>query len=140
MELIQALAKNVRAGKLVKEFPYALLAKDGSIKRFIASSDANMFPDGRLHFTRIFFRYDADVDHMVSEALARERLDKMALLAGEKDRFIRVMFHEIRTPLHALANCFHTLMRQNPKIHSNTTDEMSYMVRNHELELIYLLM
>ena len=123
---MQVLGDRTRAGKITYDFPYTLIAKDGSVKHFLVDSDANMLQDGRVHFTRTFFRYD--VEGLVSEAIERQRMDKMALVAAEKDRFIRVMFHEIRTPLHTLSNCYQTLLKQNPKLQSSATDEMTYMV------------
>ena len=99
----------VRKGHLVRDIPYELIAKDGSIKKFLATCDWNFYPDGAQHYSRVFFK--EDVDKLVDEAMADERVEKIALMAEEKDRFLRVMFHEIKTPLHNLASSFQSFAK-----------------------------
>lgn len=68
-----------------------------------------------------------EVESIVNEAVVKERIEKLAMLAAEKDRFIRLMFHEIRTPLHNLSNTFNGAVKMM-KLPTSVADELTYQV------------
>lgn len=119
------MVNRIRAGEVVHNYPYIFRAKDGSFKTCLADSDMQRNPDGTQLHSRTFFRYD--VDRMVDQAIANERIAKLGLIAAEKDRFIRIIFHEIRTPLHNLSTRINNTLRQS-NIPQVFVDEMRFQV------------
>ena len=81
--------------------------------------------DGSIASVQTFIRLDNEL--LVEEAINQEKSKNFAILAAEKQRFIRLMFHEIRTPLHNLSSSFHNsiILSNLPR---DITDEMKYQV------------
>jgi signal transduction histidine kinase len=81
-----------------------MLSKTGEIKHLMVDSNVNFNKDGSFRHTRCFIRND--LDRRVSEAITTIEKRNVAASAAAKDRFIRRVFHEIRTPLHIMTGCF----------------------------------
>lgn len=138
------MVQRIKNGELVHNYPYIFRAKDGTMKTCLADSDLKLNPDGTGAHSRTFFRYD--VDRIVDQAIANERIAKLGMIAAEKDRFIRIIFHEIRTPLHNLSTRINNTLKQS-NIPQVFVDEMRFQVwdyyvlcvREHLLNISFLI-
>jgi signal transduction histidine kinase len=77
-----------------------MLSKTGEIKHLMVDSNVNFNKDGSFRHTRCFIRND--LDRCIGEAITKIEKKNAAASAAARDRFIRRVFHEIRTPLHIM--------------------------------------
>lgn len=114
------------SGQMEKGHEYKLIGKNGVVKSLVGDTRLKFNPDGTVASTQSFIRVDTEL--LVEEAVNHERTKNFAVLAAEKQRFIRLMFHEIRTPLHNLSSSFHNsiILSNLPR---DITDEMKFQVQ-----------
>ncbi len=105
--------EHLETGHALKNLPFKLRMKNGEIKHVVVDSSACYNADGSFNHTRCYVRDDQE--RIVQTAVLNERMDKYRLMSAEKDRFIRITFHQIRTPLHALAASLATATAQHLK-------------------------
>jgi hypothetical protein len=121
-EVLKNLEKNVSA----KNHPYRLLHKNGEYVPILADSNSCFHADGSFSHTRCYIRNDEE--RLVQTAVMKERMDKYRLMSIEKDRFVRITFHQIRTPLHALATSLAASTSQNDLMKSEEFDDLRLQV------------
>ena len=100
-ELVLEIFKTLGSGKTIKDVPVRFRTKDNQIKHLLIDSNVNWNADGSFKHTRCFIR--DDTARKVREARLQERVRQEAAVAEAKGRFLRKVFHEIRTPCHLLA-------------------------------------
>jgi signal transduction histidine kinase len=94
------------SGKVIRNAPFRFRAKNGEVKYLVVDSNVNFNEDGSFRHTRCFIRNDNE--RRVREAIL-ETDKRCTLLASKaKDKFIRRIFHEIRTPLHVMSGILNT--------------------------------
>jgi signal transduction histidine kinase len=77
-------------------------AKNGDTVYLLLDSNVSWNDNGTFNHTRCFLRNDAE--RRIREAIKEENIKRAALISAAKDRFIRKIFHEIKTPLHTLSS------------------------------------
>ncbi len=92
----------IKSGEPVRNLRGRMRCKDGSFHHILMDSGPCYDAKGNFSHTGTFIRDDCE--QLITEMTLKEQLEKTASIAREKDRFIRTMFHEIKTPLHILAS------------------------------------
>jgi signal transduction histidine kinase len=75
-------------------------SKSGEAKYLTLESNSARNPDGSFKHTRCSLR--DDLDRRIKEAIHEATIKHIKTALAAKDRFIRRVFHEIRTPMHAV--------------------------------------
>lgn len=88
----------------------------------MVDSNVSFHPDGSFNHTRCFIR--DDTERRIREAIQQAEMNQIRLAAEAKDRFIRKLFHEIRTPMHIISSSF-----SSGAIQSYSQDEMLELSR-----------
>ena len=101
-ELVLEIFKTLGTGNTIKDVPVRFRAKNGDIKYLLIDSNVNWNPDGTFKHTRCFIR--DDTARKVREARLEERHRSVLEMAKAKDKFMRKVFHEIKTPCHLLSS------------------------------------
>ena len=104
----------------------AFYAKNGTIIPVTANTERFLNPDGTISHFKTFLLND--YDEVIQKMKTKEKLEKFASIAREKDRFIRIMFHEIKTPLHVLASTTLTLKHAQPLEMKHAIDAVQLQV------------
>ncbi len=97
--------------------------KDGSTRPVVVDCCPCMDAEGNFSHTGSFIR--DDYEQLITEMTLKEQLEKTASIAREKDRFIRTMFHEIKTPLHVLASTTQALTAMTMKFGKVSSKELA---------------
>lgn len=63
-------------------------------------SNSAQYPDGSFKYTQCFLK--DDLDRRIKDAIHEASIQQIKTMVAAKDRFIRCVFHEIRTPMHAV--------------------------------------
>jgi PAS domain S-box-containing protein len=90
-------------GKTIHNAPFKFRTKTGEAKYLTVDSNVSFHSDGTFKHTRCFIR--DDTERRVREAIQEAHMKQMKLSSAAKDRFIRRVFHEIRTPMHTVSSC-----------------------------------
>ena len=101
-ELVLEIFKTLGTGNTIKDVPVRFRAKNGEIKHLLIDSNVNWNPDGSFKHTRCFIR--DDTGRKVREARLEEQHRSAVETARAKDKFMRKVFHEIKTPCHLLSS------------------------------------
>ena len=101
-ELVLEIFKTLGSGNTIKDVPVRFRTKGGEIKHLQIDSNVNWNPDGSFKHTRCFIR--DDTGRKVREARLEERHRSVVEMAKAKDKFMRKVFHEIKTPCHLLSS------------------------------------
>ena len=101
-ELVLEIFKTLGSGNTIKDVPVRFRTKGGEIKHLLIDSNVNWNPDGSFKHTRCFIR--DDTGRKVREARLEERHRSVVEMAKAKDKFMRKVFHEIKTPCHLLSS------------------------------------
>ena len=101
-ELVLEIFKTLGSGNTIKDVPVRFRTKSGDIKHLLIDSNVNWNADGSFKHTRCFIR--DDTARKVREARLEERHRALLETARAKDRFMRKVFHEIKTPCHLLSS------------------------------------
>jgi PAS domain S-box-containing protein len=101
-ELVLEIFKTLGSGNTIKDVPVRFRTKSGEIKHLLIDSNVNWNLDGSFKHTRCFIR--DDTGRKVREARLEERHRSVVEMAKAKDRFMRKVFHEIKTPCHLLSS------------------------------------
>lgn len=98
-EVIGGIWKRLHAGETIESEEARLLAKDGTIRHVLISSNV-LWEDGRFIHTRCFTR------DITPRKLAEESLREAD---RRKDEFLATLAHELRNPLAPIRNSLHIL-------------------------------
>jgi two-component system, NarL family, capsular synthesis sensor histidine kinase RcsC len=101
-ELVLEIFKTLGSGNTIQDVPVRFRTKSGEIKHLLIDSNVNWNPDGSFKHTRCFIR--DDTGRKVREARLEERHRSVVEMAKAKDKFMRKVFHEIKTPCHLLSS------------------------------------
>ncbi len=77
-----------------------MIGKNGKVFYVVADITPHFDADGNFAHTQTFIR--DDLDELIHKMTVEEQIRKYAAVTEAKDRFIRIMFNEIRTPLHIM--------------------------------------
>jgi signal transduction histidine kinase len=66
-----------------------------------------------IKFNNIRCFVHADTERRIVDAINKENMKKNTIINTAKDKFIRKIFHELKTPLHILSNSLHYNLIQN---------------------------
>jgi signal transduction histidine kinase len=102
LQTIQEVISQLSCGKAVDSVPIKFRAKNGYPVYFLIDSNVCWDETGAFKHTRCFVRNDAE--RRIQETINNENIKKTILMSSAKDRFIRKVFHEIKTPLHILSS------------------------------------
>jgi len=101
-ELVLEIFKTLGSGNAIKDVPVRFRSKSGGLKHLLIDSNVNWNADGSFRHTRCFIR--DDTGRKVREARLEERHRNLLEMAKAKDKFMRKVFHEIKTPCHLLSS------------------------------------
>jgi signal transduction histidine kinase len=111
-------------GETIRNAPFKFRTKSGEAKYLTVDSNVSFHPDGTFKHTRCFIRDDNE--RLVRETINSMNLKQLKVSAQAKDRFIRRIFHEMRTPMHSVWSTLENGLGSNENI------ELSYQVIKHE--------
>jgi len=94
------------SGETIQNAPFKYFTKSGVIKYLLIDSNVSWHPDGTFNHTRCFVR--DDTERRIQKAVDEAEMNKLSLVSAAKDKFIRKIFHEIRTPLHIMYSSLHS--------------------------------
>ena len=97
---MQDVFAQLSSGKTIRNVPFKFRAKNGDAVYLTIDSNVSWNEDGTFNHTRCFIRND--IERKIQEAIYHENVKKTAMMSAAKDKFIRKIFHEIKTPLHIL--------------------------------------
>mmetsp|Transcript_45590 Transcript_45590/g.145195 ORF Transcript_45590/g.145195 Transcript_45590/m.145195 type:complete len:300 (-) Transcript_45590:300-1199(-) len=99
-ELVLEIFKALGSGATIRDVPVRFRTKEGKIVHLLIDSNVNYTADGQFNHTRCFIR--DDTGRKVRESRAKAIQESYEVMVMEKDRFLRNLLHEIRTPMHTL--------------------------------------
>jgi hypothetical protein len=103
--------------------PFKFRAKNGDAVFLTVDSNVSWNEDGTFKHTRCFIRND--VDRRIQDAIYNENVKKTVLMSAAKDKFIRKIFHEIKTPLHILSSSLQSKMFSDAKGQKSLCNQVS---------------
>eukprot|EP01034_Spumella_vulgaris_P023867 gene23867-30143_t len=103
----ERIYKILQSGQPITNVRGMMFGKNGAVKHLVFDSAPVLNADGTFSHVVSFIR--DDMETFLSKRALQEQLQHYASITKEKDRFIRIMFHEIRTPLHILSHQTTTL-------------------------------
>lgn len=122
LEVFQKLA----SGETIRNVPFKFRAKNGDPKYLLIDSNVSYHPDGTFNHTRCFIRDDNE--RRIREAVFKTKMDSLAMLMNAKDSFIRRMFHEIKTPLHAIQTSLSIALHANRNTQVEIMKDLYYQM------------
>jgi len=119
--------QKLATGETIRNVPFKFRAKNGDPKYLLIDSNVSWHPDGTFNHTRCFIRDDNE--RRIREAVFKNKMDNLSTLMDAKDRFIRRMFHEIKTPLHAIQSTLNIAVLEEGNIQKDILNDLYYQVR-----------
>ena len=88
-------------GETIHNAPFRFITKSGESRFLLVDSNVNWNDDGSFRHTRCFIR--DDTERATQDAIKIALTESLIKQSIEKEAFIRSLFHEIRTPVHAIS-------------------------------------
>lgn len=100
-ERLQKVFNELSNGNTIHDAPFRFVTKSGESRFLLVDSNVNWNDDGSFRHTRCFIR--DDTDRMMQDSIRNALTESLVKQNKEKEVFIRTLFHEIMTPIHAIS-------------------------------------
>lgn len=129
-EIIARLAN----GEAIRNESFKFYTKSGDAKFLLMDSTVSWDQQGKFARSECVIR--DDTDRRIQQAVDEAEISKLSLVSAAKDKFIRRIFHEIRTPLHFIYSSLnsHTFDTEVEKANSSVLTEYHEDLRNQVSE------
>ena len=117
-EEVLEIFKQLGSGNTIHDVPIRFRKKNGKIQDLLIDSNVNYTEDGSFNHTRCFIR--DDTARMIREAKTKIEIESQLVIARDKAKFLSMMIHTLKTPVHIL-----TMMTSDNDNDNNTIKHQS---------------
>ena len=110
-EHMKEMFSRLQAGEVIANEPFKFYTKTGAAKYLLVDCNVSRDSDGDFRHFRCFIR--DDTERRIQAAVAEAEMNKLSLVSAAKDKFVRRIFHEIRTPLHIMYSALKNHIDEN---------------------------
>ena len=117
-------------GETIRNESFKFYTKSGDAKFLLMDSTVSWDQQGKFARSECVIR--DDTDRRIQQAVDEAEISKLSMVSAAKDKFIRRIFHEIRTPLHFIYSSLNsnTLDSEVEKAKSSILTEYHEDLRN----------